>query len=319
MIKKKTDVDPDVLNTLCNIRHKNLSSVLKVTNEDGITYSYCDYSPGQSIQSFIDDGILFEENDAIKIAVMICDGLSLLHQKGIIHRDITASNIILSSDSNVKLIDYGIARTIKENATKDTTILGTVGYAAPEQFGFSQTDFRTDIYSIGVLLNIMITGKLPSEARCSGKIEKIISKCISINASDRFENVISLKKALLNQKSDETSLCDRLINNIPGFRSKKVIVNVLAGCLYFMSILVLVSMMSIFYDFGGIKAVIITSIINLLTFLPSFILVFNPFYLREKIPFIKNSSRKSKVILITFVSFALTLIGILLSSNYMPQ
>lgn len=86
-----------------------------------------------------------------------------MHKYSITHRDITPSNIIIGFDGVVKIIDFGISRLHKENAKHDTQVLGTEGYAAPEQFGFKQSDCKTDIYALGVLLNYMLTGHIPSE------------------------------------------------------------------------------------------------------------------------------------------------------------
>lgn len=196
-IKKKVDENNvAVLKKLCNIRHRNLSSVIRVIDEGNQTFSYCEYVPGRSIQSYLDCEETFSEEKAINIVSQICDGLSVLHSNQIIHRDITAANIIVSADESIKIIDYGISRIPKENSSCDTTILGTAGYAAPEQFGFYQTDMRTDIYSVGILLNIMLTGKLPNEAEYDGRPGEIIKRATSIDADNRFNNVKALKSAL---------------------------------------------------------------------------------------------------------------------------
>ena len=111
---------------------------------------------------------------------MLIAGLGALHRCSLVHRDINANNILITTDGNVKIIDYGIVRLFDKSKSTDTVILGTPGYAAPEQFGFTQSDSRTDIYALGVLMNVMMTGRLPSEDTARGGISRIIEKCVMI-------------------------------------------------------------------------------------------------------------------------------------------
>ncbi|MCM1256313.1 MAG: protein kinase [Roseburia sp.] len=93
------------------------------------------------------------ETESLDVAGQILEGLDVIHRLKLVHRDINPQNIVISSDGVVKIIDFGIGRMYKELQGRDTEFLGTAGYAAPEQFGFSQSDARTDIYSVGVILN----------------------------------------------------------------------------------------------------------------------------------------------------------------------
>ncbi len=102
---------------------------------------------------------------------------------------------MIGKDGRVVLIDLNAARRVS-SATKDTVILGTVGYASPEQLGIAQSDPRSDIYAAGVLLNVMITGKHPSEKIAKGKAGRIVRKCTSINLDQRFDSAERLAAAL---------------------------------------------------------------------------------------------------------------------------
>ena len=93
------------------------------------------------------------------------------------------------------MIDFNAARKISD-ASKDTVIMGTVGYASPEQLGVSQSDARTDIYAVGVLLNVMITGKHPSEKLAKGKAGRIVRKCTSVNPDERYQSAKKLASML---------------------------------------------------------------------------------------------------------------------------
>ena len=139
------------------------------------------------------------KDEAIRIMIGICDGLLDIHRRDnpIIHRDIKPSNIIINSDGVIKLIDFDAARVVNELNNRDTRLIGTSGYASPEQFGFAQTDIRSDIYSMGVLLNYLLVKKLPSEELVSGEIGEIIKKAIQIDRGYRYQDVEEFKKALL--------------------------------------------------------------------------------------------------------------------------
>ena len=129
------------------------------------------------------------------IAVQICDALIFLHSMGIVHRDIKPENIIVKDDGTAVLIDFSIAR-LMNNHDKDTQALGTPGYAAPEQFGISQSGSTTDIYSLGILLNIMLTGVHPSVDLPKGLLRHIIKKCTNVQISKRYSNAKKLKRAI---------------------------------------------------------------------------------------------------------------------------
>lgn len=120
-----------------------------------------------------------------------------MHSIYVIHRDIKPQNILISAEGNLKIIDYDVSKEYKAEQNTDTAYLGTVGYAAPEQYGISQSDFRTDIFSLGVLINVMLTGKHPSVELCNGRFRKIVEKCTQVNSSQRYQNIIELKRALL--------------------------------------------------------------------------------------------------------------------------
>lgn len=138
------------------LNHPNIPKIYEIfqNEDDGIIIE--EFISGETLESKLENGFLPEEK-VIKYSVQILNALQEIHQRNIIHRDITPSNILISSDDVIKLIDFGISRNWKENQKKDTNILGTVGYASPEQFGFQQTDITTDFYALGVLINVMLT------------------------------------------------------------------------------------------------------------------------------------------------------------------
>jgi len=130
-----------------------------------------------------------------KVIDGVCHALTVLHKRGLVHRDIKPENILIGNDGRVVLIDFNAARRLS-SASKDTVVMGTVGYASPEQLGIAQSDARTDIYAVGVLLNVMATGMHPSEQIAKGKFGEIVRKCTGINPDERYSSAEKLARAL---------------------------------------------------------------------------------------------------------------------------
>ncbi|MGL5068353.1 MAG: serine/threonine-protein kinase [Sarcina sp.] len=153
----------------------------------------------------IDNILKIEEiskEEAIRVSIGVCNGLVDIHmmENPIIHRDIKPSNVMINNDGTVKLIDFDAARVSNELNNRDTRLIGTQGYASPEQFGFAQTDIRSDIYSIGVLLNYMILKKFPTDEIVKGDIRQVIEKATQIDRAYRYQTIYELKEALGNVK-----------------------------------------------------------------------------------------------------------------------
>ncbi len=119
-----------------------------------------DYVPGQTLEELVAGRGRLDAATAAGLALDICEAAAALHSCGVIHRDLSPRNVIVAADG-AHLIDLGIARMRVEGATRDTTFLGTRGFASPEQYGFAQTDARSDVYAIGRLLGFMLTGVEP--------------------------------------------------------------------------------------------------------------------------------------------------------------
>lgn len=183
----------DVFRRLRGKKSRHLPCIYEVCSTDDDLLVLEEYIPGKNLSDILEDGPL-DRKTACAYAEQLCDALSLLHKNGIIHRDIKPSNIIVKPDNTVVLIDLSIARCMTNAQDKDTQTLGTVGYAAPEQFGISQTGRATDIYAMGVLLNMMLTGVHPAVDLPHGLIRKVVEKSISTQMAKRYQSAQKLKR-----------------------------------------------------------------------------------------------------------------------------
>ncbi|HHW32028.1 MAG TPA: protein kinase [Clostridiaceae bacterium] len=203
-------------NILKRLNHPALPRIFDIFEEDNKIYIIFDYIEGISLEDKLKDDGKFSENTVIEWGIQICNVLIYLHSikpNPIIYRDLKPSNIILTQDGSIKLVDFGIAREYKENADKDTVYIGTRGYAAPEQYGKGQTNPRTDIYNLGATLHHLITGKSPAEPpfefkpvrfydnSLSEEIEFIIAKCVRNNPEERFATAEELLEQFMKVKN----------------------------------------------------------------------------------------------------------------------
>ena len=179
---------------LCNLSAPNLPEIYDTINLCDGQIVLEEFISGITVADVMKSG-KYRYRGAKKVLISVCNALDVLHQNGIVHRDIKPENIIISDNGRVVLIDFNISRKMSPN-TKDTIVMGTVGYASPEQLGVTATDSRTDIYAMGVLLNVMITGKHPSETLAPGKAKKIVKICTAVNPNDRYQSAKKLIEVL---------------------------------------------------------------------------------------------------------------------------
>ena len=172
----------------------NLPRIFEAAERDGRNLILEEYIEGDDL-GFLLQGALFTPEETRKIVVQVCRALWVLHAMGAVHRDVKPENIVLRGDEAV-LIDFDAARLHKPDHETDTQILGTTGFAAPEQYGLGQSDIRTDIYSLGVLINVMLTGQHPSKKLAEGKLGRVVVRCTQVNPEKRYKNVLRLMEAL---------------------------------------------------------------------------------------------------------------------------
>ena len=171
-----------------------LPKIFDVSEAEGWVYVLEEFIQGDTL-AFLLEGKPLSSEHAAQILTHVCKALEILHGLGAVHRDIKPENIILRGSEAV-LIDFDASRICKPENHMDTQIMGTTGYAAPEQYGFSQTDARADIYALGILLNEMLTCQHPSRLLAEGEYRSVIQKCTQINADQRYMSVRDLMDAL---------------------------------------------------------------------------------------------------------------------------
>ena len=166
-----------------------------ITSED-ICFLIKEFIDGETLKERVDKEVL-SDGEIIGIISKLCTDIEKLHSLNppIILRDIKPENIV-AADGEYILIDFDASREYDEEASSDTEYVGTRATAAPEQFGYSQTDARTDVYAIGMLMLYMKTGSFNRDISVSSNLDKIIRKCIEFSPSGRYNSVSELKKAL---------------------------------------------------------------------------------------------------------------------------
>ncbi len=228
-VKQGLIVEIDMLKRLS---HPNLPSIIDVIEDSETFLIVMDYIEGNSLSKTLAEFGAQPQDKVIEWAKQLCDVLGYLHSRepAIIYRDMKPANIMLKPDGRLILIDFGTAREFKKNNLADTTCLGTVGYAAPEQFGdMGQTDARTDIYGLGATLYHLVTGLNPSEPpyeikpirqvnpSLSSGLEKIILKCTQRNPDDRYQSAAELMYALNHYEEIDDKYTKRLKRKLIAF------------------------------------------------------------------------------------------------------
>ena len=175
---------------LMKLSHPLLPKVYYVAEEEGRTCVIEQYVDGCNLQDILDREGALPEAKVRSIGLQLCGALEFLHGQGIIHRDIKPSNIIIKEDSALCLIDFGAARIVRENTDQDTRILGTPGFAPPEQYGFAATDFRSDFYALGMTLKALLGNGY------RGSLTEAIRRCVELDPERRVGSAKELCELL---------------------------------------------------------------------------------------------------------------------------
>ena len=149
-----------------------------------------EFIKGDSVDYLIKQNGVFSEEKAVSYIIDIGEALKQIHGRNIVHRDITPNNVIIDENDRAVLLDFDIARMEDKSESRDTTLLGTAGFASPEQYGFAPTDTRGDIFSMGALLNFMLTGDVvQKKIYTKTGLYNVISKSIQIDPEKRYRRI----------------------------------------------------------------------------------------------------------------------------------
>lgn len=184
----------EVYRRLLPVLCPHLPQIMEAAEQDGQTAVLEEYVQGDTLAELL-MGARLTEREARQVTMQLCQALHVLHSMGAVHRDVKPENVILRG-SDAVLIDFDTARIYKDESESDTQVLGTTGFAAPEQYGIFQSDERADIFSLGVLLNIMLTGKHPSREMAAGKMGRIVRKCTMTAPEQRYQSARALMEVL---------------------------------------------------------------------------------------------------------------------------
>jgi serine/threonine protein kinase/tetratricopeptide (TPR) repeat protein len=190
------------------LSHPNIVTIFEVGEFNGRPFFAMEHVPGETLRTVIKQGKL-TTNKAVRLTMQICEGLHKAHESGVVHRDIKPGNIIIDNDGRARLLDFGLAMvTGEEKLTKTGSTLGTVGYMAPEQVGGKQVDHRSDLFSVGVILYEMLTGRRPFEGDNDAAIVR------AITSSDP-EPVARFKSGVTGELQQ---IVDKALSKDPGLR-----------------------------------------------------------------------------------------------------
>ena len=201
------------------ITHKNVCRVHEFNRIGGIAYTSMEFVEGESLRSVLNRFGGLPVRKAISVTEQICSGLKEAHAQGIVHRDLKPENVMIDAQGNVKIMDFGIARSMESLTRLTGSMVGTPAYMAPEQVAGKPVDYRTDIYSLGLMLYEMFTGAQAFQADTAVAvalkqmretpppphevdpsipvgIERAILKCLEKEPGKRFQSVAELENAL---------------------------------------------------------------------------------------------------------------------------
>ena len=220
------------------LEHPNIVNIYDVGSEEGLHYIVMEHVEGITLKTYIEKKGQLTFKEAISIAIQVARGIEAAHNKHLIHRDIKPQNIIISTEGKVKVTDFGIARAASAN-TISSDVMGSVHYASPEQARNGFVDGRSDIYSLGIVMYEMVTGRVPFDGDTTVAVaiqhlqeemenptayaqdlpvsmEKIILKCTQKNPDRRYQTIVELlndlRKALISPDEDFVVIAP-LVNN----------------------------------------------------------------------------------------------------------
>ena len=256
-----------------------------------------------TLSEYVSQHGALDKKAALSVCVQICEGLEKFHKSGFVHRDLKPDNIMISDCTGdipkIKIVDFGGAKAVDMRNIPDTTVVGTLGYQAPETISSNATN-RSDIYSIGCILSSLLTGKEPGLAHYSGDhyITAIIEKATNEDPSHRYSDVTALKKALQHELGIHLINRIPVLRALPGFRTHTLWKELTAAFSYISMIFFAVAALDKFGISGFIEIFLFYIIVPL-------IVIFNMGDLLRFVPkSIRQNNRRFMIFKVAVVMFS---------------
>ncbi|MGN1164895.1 MAG: serine/threonine protein kinase [Lachnospiraceae bacterium] len=204
VMKEQKIYSREVYEHLKTCENPHVPKIFECVEDNGKLIIVEEYIQGESMAEHLEEKGTYSLEEVCRFMITICDVLEQLHylQQPVIHRDLKPDNILIQENGYLKIIDFNTAKQYEYGRESDTVIIGTRKYAAPEQFGFRQSDARTDIYAMGVMMNYLLTKRYPEEflyiSEKYGKksMSDVIHKCVEFSPDSRYQTVMDLRKDL---------------------------------------------------------------------------------------------------------------------------
>jgi len=254
LLRPEISLDKETLERFSNelklarkISHRNVCRMFDLGRAEGTTFITMEFVPGEDLKSFIHRAKQLSIGTAISIARQVCEGLEEAHRLGVVHRDLKPGNIMIDKDGDAKIMDFGIARSLSgRGVTSAGVLIGTPEYMSPEQVDGKEVDQRSDLYSLGVILYEMVTGRLPFSgdtplsvahkqkyevpedpkklnAHVSDDLAGVILKCLAKDRDTRFQSAAELGTEL-GRIEQGLPTTDRIIRKRKALTSKEITV-----------------------------------------------------------------------------------------------
>lgn len=301
-IKKILDVyNADVYESLMSGNISYIPKILELIKDDNQLIVIEEYISGSTLEELLESGYSFSNEEIQDIIIKLCDILSSLHKNTppIIHRDIKPSNIILTAEKNVFLLDLNAAKYKSEGKDEDTTLLGTKGYAAPEQYGFGLSNPETDLYALGKLMNTLVCGAFQATTVKDSVFTPIIEKCTKLDSKERFHTAEEVKQQLVRKSVTPPKPLTRRDFLPVGFRSLNPLHMFVSTAVYAFMLWLFLGMR---IKEASLAQVIVQKTFCILVFLGVIGSTFNYAGIHERFPLTRSTNRFLKLLGILFLN-----------------